>query len=234
MIGFLTGVGVGLVVAGYNTMAPKSQLYGRTFIGNPRQKRQIALTFDDGPNDPHTFRLLEVLENAGVKATFFMMGKYVDRRPDIARAVVDAGHAVGNHTYSHPNLIFRSRWQLQDEISRCDRALADAIGDRRTKLFRPPFGGRRPATLRAIRQMGFTPVMWSVTAFDWSAKSADSIERNVTRRVHGGDVVLLHDGGHLSFGTDRSFTVQATARLIERHKGEGYEFKTIPEMMAGD
>ena len=234
MIGFLTGVGVGLVVAGYNTTAPKSQLYGRTFIGNPRQKRQIALTFDDGPNDPHTFRLLEVLENAGVKATFFMMGKYVDRRPDIARAVVDAGHAVGNHTYSHPNLIFRSRWQLQDEISRCDRALADAIGDRRTKLFRPPFGGRRPATLRAIRQMGFTPVMWSVTAFDWSAKSADSIERNVTRRVHGGDVVLLHDGGHLSFGTDRSFTVQATARLIERHKGEGYEFKTIPEMMAGD
>jgi peptidoglycan/xylan/chitin deacetylase (PgdA/CDA1 family) len=98
-------------------------------------------------------------------------------------------------------------------------------------LFRPPFGGRRPATLRAVRQMGFTPVMWSVTAFDWSAKSADAIERNVTRRIRGGDVVLLHDGGHVAFGTDRSFTVQATVRLVERYKGEGCEFKTIPEMM---
>ncbi len=231
MLGLIAGIGAGLVVAGYNSMAPKSQLYGRTFVRNPRQARQIALTYDDGPNDPHTFRLLEVLESAGVKATFFMIGKYVDLRPDIARAVVDAGHAVGNHTYTHPNLILRSAWQLQDEISRCDRALADAIGDRRTKLFRPPFGGRRPVTLRTIRKMGLTPVMWNVTGFDWSAKTADTIERHVTKGIRGGDVVLLHDGGHLAFGTDRSFTVEATARVLKRYQGEGWEFKTIEEMM---
>lgn len=232
MLALTTAIGAGLVVAGYNSMAPKSQLYGRTYTGNPQQKRQIALTYDDGPNDPHTFRLLEALEKAGARATFFMIGKYVDLRPDIARAVADAGHTVGNHTYTHPNLIFRSEWQLRDEVARCDRALHDAVGDRRSKLFRPPFGGRRPVTLRTVCQMSFTPVMWSVTAFDWSAKSPDTIERHVTKGVRGGDVVLLHDGGHLAFGTDRSFTVEATARVLQRYQTEGYEFKTITEMMA--
>jgi peptidoglycan/xylan/chitin deacetylase (PgdA/CDA1 family) len=224
-----------LVLAGYHAMAPRSQVYGRTFVGNrdgnQSSKREIALTFDDGPNDPYTFRLLELLAERGIRATFFMIGSYVDRRPDIARAVADAGHAVGNHTYTHPNLIFQSQSQLRDEISRCDRALRDAIGERRTKLFRPPFGGRRPATLRTVRAMGFTPVMWNVTGFDWNAKSRDEIERHVTKEVRGGDVVLLHDGGHLRFGTDRSFTVQATERLIGRYLAEGYRFVTIPEMM---
>ena len=232
MLGFITGIGTALVVAGYNSIAPRSQLYGRTFTRNPRQAREIALTYDDGPNDPHTFHLLDVLDKKGVKATFFMIGKYVDQRPDIVRAVCDAGHAIGNHTYTHPNLIFRSKWQLRDEISRCDRALQDAVGDRRTRLFRPPFGGRRPATLRTVRQMGFIPIMWNVTGFDWSAESADAIERKVTRRVRGGDVVLLHDGGHLAFGTDRSFTVAATERLLERYQDQEYVFQTIPALMA--
>jgi peptidoglycan/xylan/chitin deacetylase (PgdA/CDA1 family) len=224
-----------LVLSGYHAMSPQSQVYGRTFVGNRGvnrpQRREIALTFDDGPNDPYTFQLLEILAQRQVKATFFMIGKYVDRRPDIARAVVDQGHAIGNHTYTHPNLIFQSRWQLRDEISRCDRALRDAIGDRRTKLFRPPFGARRPATLRTVRAMSLTPVMWNVTGFDWNAQSSESIERHVTTKISGGDVVLLHDGGHLRFGTDRSFTVQATERVIDRHLGEGYQFVTIPEMM---
>lgn len=233
MLGLIAGTGAALVVAGYNTMAPKSQLYGKTFIGTGLRNRQIALTFDDGPNDPHTFHLLEILARHGIKATFFMIGKYVDLRPDIAQAVADAGHAVGNHTYTHPNLIFQSGWQLRDEISRCDRALNDAAGEKRTKLFRPPFGGRRPATLRIVRQMGLTPVMWNVTGWDWSAKSSAFIENKVNNQVRGGDVILLHDGGHLQFGTDRSFTVQAVERMIERYRQEDYTFVTVPEMMAG-
>lgn len=219
------------MVAGYNTMAPKSQFYGRTFTGTDRATKEIALTFDDGPNDPYTFQLLEILEKRNIRATFFMIGKYVDLRPDIARTVAEAGHSVGNHTYTHPNLIFQTGWQLRDEIARCDRALNDAIGERRTKLFRPPFGGRRPATLRTIRAMGFTPIMWNVTGFDWDAKSSATIEQKVTRRIRGGNVVLLHDGGHLRFGADRSCTVAAVEHLLERYLGEGYTFKTIPEMM---
>lgn len=213
-------------------MAPKSQLYGRTFIGTSPETQELALTFDDGPNDPYTFHLLDVLEKHAIKATFFMIGKYVDQRPDIARAVADAGHAIGNHTYTHPNLIFRSGWQLRDELSRCNRALEDATGARQTNLFRPPFGGRRPATLRAIRNMGMTPIMWNVTGWDWNATSADHIITKVSAQVHGGDVVLLHDGGHLQFGTDRSHTVKAVTSIVERYKAKGYRFPTIPEMIA--
>jgi len=230
MLGLAAGSAALAVLAGYHTMAPRSQLYGQTFIGS-RNRREIALTFDDGPNDPYTFQLLDILARHSVKATFFMVGKYVDRRPDIACAVADAGHVVGNHTYTHPNLILRSGWQVRDEIARCERALRDAVGERYSRLFRPPFGGRRPATLRIIRQMGWTPVMWNVTGFDWDAKSAEFIEGKVTRQVKGGDVVLLHDGGHLQFGANRSFTVQAVETIIKRYQGEGYKFRTISEMM---
>jgi len=231
MLGLLASATAGLVVAGYHTMAPRSQLYGRTFVGRPAGTKSIALTFDDGPNDPYTFQMLEVLAKHGAQATFFMIGQYVDHRPGIARAVVQAGHAVGNHTYTHPNLILRSRWQLQDEINRCERALSDAIGDRRSKLFRPPFGGRRPATLRAVRRAGLTPTLWSVTGWDWNADPAEKIERKVQAQIRGGDVVLFHDGSHLQFGGDRSQTVKATDSLLARYKAEGYQFQTIPDMM---
>ncbi len=229
----LAVVSVGaLVYAGYNTMAPRSQLYGRTFIGTASGKREMALTFDDGPNDPYTLQLLDVLSQYNVKATFFLIGKYVDQRPDIVREVVSAGHVVANHTYTHPNVIFKSQEQFRDELSRCERALDDAVGNNHAPLFRPPFGGRRPAVFRTLIKNGLKPILWSVTSYDWSAKSSEAIERKVTGQVRGGDVILLHDGGHLAFGTDRSFTVKATANLIARYQAEGYAFRTIPDMMS--
>src|SRR5271157_3629254 len=94
--------------AGYQSMAPTGQWYGRTFTGLARGTKQLALTYDDGPNDPHTPHLLEVLAKHGVKATFFLIGRYVQQRPDLAREVVQAGHAVGNHTFTHPLLTFKS------------------------------------------------------------------------------------------------------------------------------
>jgi peptidoglycan-N-acetylglucosamine deacetylase len=232
MLGLIVGTSVALVYAGYNTLSPRSQLYGRTFTGNDKNCREMALTFDDGPNDPHTLRLAEVLAKYDVKATFFLMGRYVDQRPDIARELVQAGHVVANHTYTHPNLIWRSQRETREEIAKCERALNDAVGDQHAPLFRPPFGGRRPATLRTIRSFGLTPVMWSVTGYDWSAKSANQIQDKVTSQVRGGDVILLHDGGHLQFGTDRSFSVEASDRLLALYKSEGYAFKTIPQMMS--
>jgi len=222
-----------IVYAGYSTLAPRSQLYGRTFIGTGAGKREMALTFDDGPNDPYTLQLLDVLSKYNVKATFFLIGKYVDQRPDIVRDVVAAGHVVANHTYTHPNLIFQSQAQFRDELSRCERALDDAVGKNHAPIFRPPFGGRRPAVFRTLKKSGLKPILWSVTGYDWSAKSSDEIERKVTKQVRGGDVILLHDGGHLGFGADRAFTVRATTDLIPRYQKEGYAFRTIPEMMSG-
>jgi len=218
------------VAAGYQSMAATGQWYGRTFTGLARGTKQIALTYDDGPNDPHTVRLLEVLTRHEVKATFFLIGHYVRQRPDIAREVAKAGHVIGNHTFTHPLLIFKSAAEIRRELSDCRASLQDALGEH-SNLFRPPFGGRRPATLRIARELGLEPIMWNVTGYDWNAPPAADIERKVSKQIRGGDVILLHDGGHKKMGADRSQTVQATDHLIKKYKQEGYSFVTIPEMM---
>jgi peptidoglycan/xylan/chitin deacetylase (PgdA/CDA1 family) len=223
----------GAVAAGYQSMAPTGQWYGKTFTGINRNSRKLALTYDDGPNDPHTLRLLDVLTKYNVQATFFLIGRFVQQRPDIVREVAKAGHVIGNHTFTHPQLIFRTRTQARDEILQCQRAIQDAVGEH-SSLFRPPYGGRRPATLRVARELGLNPVMWNVTGYDWNAPSAEDVERKVTARVRGGNVILLHDGGHVALGADRSSTIKATDRLIAKYKAEGYEFVTVTEMIASD
>ncbi|MGC2112343.1 MAG: polysaccharide deacetylase family protein [Candidatus Korobacteraceae bacterium] len=216
--------------AGFQTMWPTSQVYGRTFIGLKPGSRRLALTYDDGPNDPHTFRMLEVLERHGAKATFFLIGRFVQERPDIARAVVAAGHAVGIHTWDHPNLIFVPASEVWRQLKRTQQAIQDATGVE-AKLFRPPFGGRRPASLRVARACGLETVMWNVTCYDWKAISADEIVQHAERQIRGGDVILLHDGEYHRIGMDRSRSVEASERILARYESEGYEFVTIPEMM---
>jgi peptidoglycan-N-acetylglucosamine deacetylase len=227
----ITGaVSAAAVAAGYQSMAPTGQWYGRTFTGLPSRLRQLALTYDDGPNDPHTLNLLDVLARHGVQATFFVIGRYVEQRPDIVREILKAGHTLGNHTHTHPLLTFMSENEIRYELTRCRAALQDAIGEP-SNLFRPPFGGRRPAVLRVARELGLKPVMWNVTGYDWNAPPAEVIEHKVTKRIRGGDVILLHDGGHKQLGADRSQTVIATDRLITNKKSQNFEFATISRMM---
>ena len=232
MIGYVvSAISAAAAVAGsYQSMSPSGQWYGQTFTGLPRGSRQLALTYDDGPNDPHTLRLLEVLARHGVQATFFLIGRYVKERPEIAREIVQAGHVAGNHTFSHPLLTFKSAGEIRRELAQCRSALEDAVGQH-SNLFRPPFGGRRPAVLRVARELGLEPIMWNVTGYDWNAPPAAVIEGKVSSQIHGGDVILLHDGAHKQIGADRSQTVMATDNLIARYKREGYEFVTIPQMM---
>jgi peptidoglycan/xylan/chitin deacetylase (PgdA/CDA1 family) len=232
MLGAVMGTGAAALVgaAGYQSMAPTGQWYGRTFIGREAGSKQIALTYDDGPNDPHTLRLLEVLAKHAARATFFLIGQFVEKRPDIVREIVQAGHALGNHTFTHPRLIFTSAAGTRNELQRCQDAIAGATGHT-PKLFRPPFGGRRPDTLRMVRQLGLRTIMWTITGFDWSAPPAERIVRRVSGRIRGGDVVLLHDGSHLAMGGDREQTVLASDALLARWKADGFEFVTIPEMM---
>lgn len=235
MVGAVIGAVGGVAAAvglGWASMDPQSQLYGRTFLGTPGVGKRLALTYDDGPNDPHTMRLLDVLAKHGVKATFFMIGSYVEKRPDIARRVAEAGHEIGNHTWSHPNLIWCSSAQVRGELERTAKILEDTAGPY-SRLFRTPFGGRRPASLRVVKSMGLTPVMWSVSAYDWSLPTGEAIERKVWSQIRGGDVILMHDGSHRGFGWDRANTVAATDAVIARAKAEGYAFCTVGEMMAG-
>ncbi len=232
MIGYVIGAAAiaAAGAAGYQAMSPTGQWYGATFTGLPAGSKKLALTYDDGPNDIYTPRLLEVLATHDVRATFFMIGRYVQQRPQIAREVASAGHAIGNHTFTHPNLAVLSRLQTRIQIEECGRALEDAVGQH-SNLFRPPFGGRRPDTLRIVRQLGLWPILWNVTCFDWKAPSADYVEHHAVRRIVGGDVILLHDGNHRKLGADRDHTIQATDRLIRRYKAQDYEFVTLTEML---
>jgi len=213
-------------------MSPVSQLYGRTFLGRSPGTRQLALTFDDGPNDPWTLRLVEVLARHEVCATFFMIGRYVRQQPQIARAVAQAGHEIGNHTESHPNLIYCSTSRVRTEIVLCEQALNDVVGPH-TAFFRPPFGGRRPAVLRAAAKAGLTTIMRRASSFDWKLLTPKAIVDKVAAQVSGGEVILMHDGSHQGMGWDRSKTVVAVDELIHRYKSEGYAFASVGEMMRG-
>jgi peptidoglycan/xylan/chitin deacetylase (PgdA/CDA1 family) len=252
--------------AGYHSLAWRSQLYGETFIGTPGHGKKLALTYDDGPNDPHTLHLLDVLAKHQVRATFFLIGTFVQQRRDIVRRILLEGHEIGNHTFTHPRLVFCDRRKLLQEIAWCEGALLIAKQDPErakcelrvssgpretpseaalyeqilqtrqlsgTTLFRPPFGLRRPATLRIAHELGYTPVMWTVTCWDWKKTTADRVERHARRQITGGDVILMHDGGFEQMGADRAHSVIATDRIIGRYKQEGFEFVTVPEMMKG-
>ena len=236
MASFLIGAGAiaGAVAAGWHSMSPASQAYGRTFTGLPPGTRKLALTFDDGPNDPWTLRLLEVLARHSVRATFFMIGSYVRQRPEIALEVASAGHEIGNHTFSHPNLIFATPASVRSELAQCSSAIAAAIEDvtgRRMRFFRPPFGGRRPDVLSAAAAVGLETVMWRASSYDWSLPSAEAIVNRVCSQVRGGEVILMHDGSHRAATWDRSRTIAAADKLIRRYRDEGFDFVSVGEMV---
>jgi peptidoglycan/xylan/chitin deacetylase (PgdA/CDA1 family) len=216
--------------AGFESMWPTMHAYGRSFVGLPPGSRKLALTYDDGPNDPDTLRLLDVLAKHDVKATFFVLGRFVEQKPGIVRAVAAAGHVIGNHSWDHPRLIFSSNAELRRQIDRTQSEIFDACGTVPT-LFRPPYGGRRPGTFKRVRELGLEPVMWNVTCYDWKATSAERVLAHARRQIHGGDVILMHDGDQRAMGADRKHSVDATDRLIAPYKAQGFEFVTIPEMM---
>ena len=215
------GLITGLTAGGYTYAArwPTSQLFGRTIVAGS-DVHQVALTFDDGPNDPYTQQLLDLLDYHQVRATFFLIGSFVRRRPDIAREIQRRGHLLGNHTMTHPSLLWQRPARVREELVLCNAAIEDATGEA-VKWFRPPFGSRRPDVLRAARELGLTPVMWNVTAHDWDATDSEALTARVqnaihrNQRRHRSSNILLHDGGHRQLGTDRSITLTATWLLLE-------------------
>jgi peptidoglycan/xylan/chitin deacetylase (PgdA/CDA1 family) len=211
--------------------AARDLVFGRTLIAGS-DSGEVALTFDDGPNDPYTQRLLDLLARYHVRATFFLIGGFVRRRPDIARAIHQAGHLLGNHTMSHPSLLWERPSRVREELAGCNSAIEDATGEA-VKWFRPPFGARRPDVLRAAQEFDLTPVMWNAWGHDWDAVQPwtvtalvqNEIRRNQSR--HRSSNILLHDGGHGQLGTDRSVTLAATRSLLETWVGSGLRLVTV-------
>lgn len=226
MFGSLAITGAVLAAGGYiyAGMAPQSQLFGPTLIAGS-DPDEFALTYDDGPNDACTEQILELLERHGVRATFFVIGRFARQRVSLVRQTRAAGHLVGNHTWSHPLLMTRSPRRVREELAATSAELEDILGER-VRYFRPPHGGRRPDVLRTACEMGMVPVLWNAMGYDWrpitSAQILANLDRGIirNRRSGVGSNLLLHDGGQANIGQDRSQTVAATASLLETWHGQ--------------
>ena len=237
--GMLAGagaLGAGLGLAIYAGQYPTAQIYGKTICRNPGAGRRMALTYDDGPNPAQTPRLMEILDRYDARATFFSIGQWAEREPGLLRELVDAGHAVGNHTYTHPRMPFCSSARVTEELRRCRDAVEGAgIEFSRAQggmLMRPPYGSRRPGTLKTMRAHGYVPVTWSVTCYDWRKSATENKIARRGERAGEGDIILLHDGSNLEPAADRSRSVAATEQILRRFSAEGYEFVTVPDLVA--
>jgi len=230
--GAAAGLGLAAGAWAYASLWPGSDLFGKA-LRAPARPGEIALTFDDGPNPAWTPRLLDMLAEHRVKATFFLLGEFAQAEPALVRRIGMEGHLVGNHSWSHPRLSLASAEQIHNELAWTKTVLEQITGTT-VEYFRPPFGARRPAVFRMARELGLKPVLWNAMTSDWSEPSADRIAEalgaKVDRLTRSGRAVnlVLHDGGHRALGIDRGPSVAAAGKLMARYAGT-HRFVTLRE-----
>jgi peptidoglycan-N-acetylglucosamine deacetylase len=186
--------------------------FGSQVAHGPRDEREVSITFDDGPDDPYTLEIARILDARGAKGTFFMVGKALDRRPDIARELREQGHLLGNHSYHHDS------WRWLDprypELERTQRAFRRNLGVCPT-FYRAPHGQHTPLLARVVGDHGMTMVGWDVSAGDWKTDDARLVARRVLDDVEPGSIIVLHDGLDGSVTADRSVLVRAMPLILD-------------------
>lgn len=233
----LAAAGVGIAATGlmvYEWLRSHTARSEGIFWHALTTERAIALTFDDGPCHPYTEQLLEILDRESVQATFFMAGANVRREPSLA-AEVASQHVVGNHTYTHPHLLWSQTSKIHEELERGQEAIQAATGHLPV-LFRAPYGWHVPKVISTAEKLGLVCVGWSVMAWDWYRPPPEVIRWFTVRGSGPGGIALLHDGQETDAfpNVDRSRTVAAVSHIIRSLKDEGYGFATIPELMTFD
>jgi len=178
------------------------------YINRLKNPRSVALTFDDGPNGGATLKLLELLSELDLRATFFLVGKWVEAQPEVAREIARRGHQIGNHGYSHRVLTFLSPREVNAEVVKAQEAILRVTGVSPT-LFRSPHGFKSPFLGRALKRLGLTPIRWTVGVWDTECPPPETIVSRALRRLRGGGILLLHDGDGDKPGAERGSTLQA-------------------------
>ncbi len=212
----------------YATYGVRSQWLGRTIWRGRTDTQAVALTFDDGPSGD-TPQVLDILTEYEARATFFMIGRQIEGRPQTARLVVEKGHEIGNHSYSHPIYLYRSARETRRQLERTQHIIADVTGVT-ASLARPPCGVRTLAYFRAARELGLRTVQWTVAGFDWKQRSPREIARSVLNTAGAGSIILLHDGD--SDGRrDRTATVAALPIILEGLKDKGLHVAPLTHLL---
>ncbi len=199
---------------------------GLSGVGDPGH---VALTFDDGPHPEATPAFLDLLDVAGVRATFFLIGRDLEENPELGRAIVAAGHEIGVHGYEHRMLLGRTPRATVTDLSRAREAVIAVTGTT-PRWWRPPYGMAGTAALVAARRFKLTPVLWTTWGRDWTPRATpDRIHRTVRRRLAGGGTILLHDSDH--YGTPRSWesTLESLPGLLSLCRARGLDVGPLRE-----
>lgn len=197
-------------------------------------KKQVALTFDDGPSPDWTPKILDELKKSKLTATFFLVGCHVQKYPDIARRIVAEGHMIGNHGYAHTVMFYYTPEEIEQEIKYTEKIIFDITGVK-TKIFRPPKAWLRKKIKDRIKSMGYNIVLWSLNSKDWVPFNHKYMTSYITRKIRNGDIFLFHDSGNVfnREGGDRSQTVKTISLLSRQLLAKGYEFVSIERLING-
>ena len=224
----LTGVGA---LAAWGAFARNSPVFGRVVHRGPRGTDRIALTFDDGPG-PSTPAVLDALRDAGARATFFVLGRQVERHPELVRRIAADGHELASHGYDHGILVFRGLAHVADQLRRTERAIADAAGpESLSRIFRAPHGFRGPATALAAMRAGYRVAGWTTGVFDSDLPGADVIAARVAHDLAPGAIVLLHDADGWQPGASRAQTAEAIPAICAAVRDRGLEPVPLGELV---
>lgn len=221
-LGAVAGAGLAWGAYSYASLWPGSRIFGKALTA-PDRPGELALTFDDGPNVTWTPRLLEVLAEHKVRATFFLVGDRAQAEPQLVRRIVAEGHLVGNHSWDHPNMARSSASRIRDELKRTQNSL-EQITSAPVKFFRPPYGARRPAVFRIARELGLKLVLWNAMTTDWRQPSAERIAARLAKKIDRlhrqgrAANIVLHDGAHGNPAANRAPSVAAAEKIIEKYK----------------
>jgi len=209
-------------------MSRSSQLFGPSVFHGCRDRRSIALTFDDGPSES-TQDLLEYLDKEKVTATFFLCGMNVKRLPRVAGEVVAAGHQIGNHTYSHPHLPMKSKHFIEQEFTNAQRIIMAELG-LTPMIMRPPYGLRWVGMREVQCKLSLLNVLWTVIGHDWRLPAA-KIASRVLKYATPGGIVCLHDGRGVTPNPDIREVLEALKMIIPVLKDRGYAFEIVSDLI---
>ena len=207
-------------VAGMADGVPNPAGWYRAAFGGPSQDKVLYLTFDDGPWPPTTDAILNALAANQANATFFVVGNQVRAHPEYVQQILDQGHAIGNHTMTHADLIASSREEVRAELSDTTKLVGSSrMGD----CMRPPYGLIDQKVAAVAHSLNLMPILWTGHAQDWDPPGADQMIQMLKDATHPGAVILLHDGGG-----DKPQTVSVVKQMLPWWKQQGYTFATVP------